>query len=197
MKKALVLTVFVISIFISNGQIIIESDEFAQYGSYFVDAQDTLSLGIIDPGTEGENNWDFSFVEGYTVDTLYILDPQDVSESDSFPLSNYVGKMVNIVDSMTGYLFMKISPDSLSMLGAVMYMGDLVAVLKNYPCKISVILPATYNPTEVFINEYSSSMKIKFNDTTFVEKKSYIFDTLVVDAYGMLDLPDFSDIPVL
>jgi len=198
MKKILLILLVIGFCFPLSSQITITENDFAGVGSYIANGYDTLAYDLIEPGTIGENYWDISFLEVHEYDTLFIVDPASVGLLDSFPAANYVAKMVNPLDTTIAHLFIEKTTDEVRLLGTVMQLNDTTTLLQqNNEYKVLLELPATYDLGNEIIHSYSSITMLPINDTTNIKLVSTYYDTLVVDAWGEIELPNFTEVEVI
>ncbi len=170
--------------------------DFAGFGSYLIDAEDTLSYHLIDFGTNGQNNWDFSYLQEGGTDSLIIIDPDNNPYIDSFPQANYTVRLVDD-DTLSGYLFFDLNTDNFKLLGMGMLQDTTFLSMKNQPYQLIIDLPATYDEADEIVYEYTSIIEVPIDQYSSMKMVEKYYDTLVVNAWGTLDLPDFSDIDVL
>ena len=196
MKKIIIIFALFSLIFSVNSQIVVDSTDFALFGSFYYDASDTVSYNLIEVGTTGENTWDFTYFIEAEVDTLTFLDPEEVASVDSFPEANFIAR-IDSPDTTSAYIFLDFSSDALTMLGVIMSIDDTTVMLTNDPYELIMDFPATYDEGNEITYEYTSVMTFPISETHTILVNSFCKDTLVVDAWGTLDLPDYTDIPVI
>ena len=196
MKNFFVLSVFIILSIIVNGQITIKSSDFAPKESVFTQTTDTNNYPI-DVGGTGQQTWDFSNLSTGDIDTLFIVSANNSPNISDFPKSNYV---VKVIDKDTSTIYQYINTED-SLLSYGMTFSNTKkdsAIQRDLPFEFLSLLPITYSPSDVHIISYIETTEIKYsNNQGIYQKISHKTDTAVVDAYGILNLPNFQGLNTL
>ncbi len=147
----------------------------------------------------GEQNWDFSSMPTENVaDTMFLINPTEAPEIDSFPAANFVAKIKDLEDTTTLFVYLIKNTDSLVLIGMSQHdttgMQTIYSWIQEY--EFITEFPLTYNTDELH-HSYKQDIIFKWNDTVDFHLISTVTDTLTSDAWGTLTLPEFPAVDVI
>jgi hypothetical protein len=189
MKKKLLITSLAIYSIAVNAQITITSSNMPVAGNSYITATDTA---VTSYGTAGANQiWGFSTWANHQLDTATFQLASSLPGVSFFPTAT-----LGMSDEQ-GASFMKVSSAAVEILG---FSGDLGAgpVLFTFtPPQKLVTLPATYQTNYNHTSSYELALASTQIGVDSIKIKNRTSDVSVIDGWGALSTPAYSNISAL
>ncbi len=188
-KKLLFTSIAIASLASANAQITITSANMPTVGNTYINRSDTA---VTSYGTAGANQtWNFSAWTNDESDTANFVAPGPLNGASNFP-SATVG---STADDFS--MFMKVSSSLVEVLGFYADFGFGPMAMKFTPAQKFMTLPATYQTAFTGTSAYDITVDPGQLGVDSVRLKSVTYTSSIVDGWGTLTTPAYSNLSTL
>lgn len=194
MKKLILLCIsFLFTGTILNAQITLSQANMPFIGLTAVENVDTVLAGISQGSAGANQTWDFTALATHSKDTTSFVNPSTLTGYSSFPGSN-LGASSSVgqnffLDANSSFF------DILGLYGTIPPAGLVTVALT--PFKRMITFPANYSDN--YVGSYSYLVQIPFNNPPMDSARvtSSVSYSNLIDAWGTINTPAFSNVSCL